>query len=535
MKSIPKQPHRRRGFVVIYLSFSIVVLLGISALVVDLGIAYQKRAFMQKASDTAAMAAAAYAVSNPGAITAAISNTAKVFASTNYGYTDGTNGVTVTVVVTNSATSIGTGNVVVTISKPQPTLFARIFRMKLFSGDTPFVANSMQIGTTATAAYTTTYVVKSGISGSSQGYGVNSLSYANLSLCGPLSTTNRGDKFSSRYTSSDGSNTGTLRPNPYFVPANLRPQDDRKTDFQTQLVAGEQSIQGDGYYFDFTIPASAGRVSVQLYDPGNSTESVDPSTAPINKAWNEINSSNNNTRTPTGTMRAVPTKTRFQAWNDNGTPDDKDDDVRVTGGSALYGETTPDKTWIDSCIIDPSLYPPSSKFYMNATTVDGTGKNGFNVRLNRVNASGVPQDTDAVFSGSGNGTSVSSRGVLPISFGSNGTANLSLGYVPANATSITIKRFDVDVGTPSGGFGITYTSSSTATPPVPTPYPGAFLLGGGSANDVDQTEVITLPAGYAGGNWVAAYSAGQADQSTWMMSYTGPPSSNAVTSIRLTN
>lgn len=545
--------NRRRGFVTLYLALSLIVLLGISSLVVDLGIAYQKRASMQKAADASALAGAAYGVQNPTASATAIQTAATTFASTNYGYSNNVDNATVTASVTK--VTDGNGSIIVGIARPQPTLFARIFRMSLFKSGTSLTINATNIGARATALFTTTGYAVGGISGNNNSYGLNSTATANLSLVGPLASTNRGDNRSSYYTSSDGTNTGIMSPNTgkpdqdtNYAALDMkirRPEDDRFNDSPSQLASGEAIPKGDGYYFDLSIPANT-PVALQLYDPGNANENTDPSTL-FNKKWNETTTGTNSTRGPgpNGTMRTVTTKTRFQVWCDMGHPEDITQAKRIF--SNLYADepqysfdnsaNSAYKGWINAVNIDPNavvngvrLYPVGAKFYMNATTVDGNGKNGFNVRLNRLDPqTSLPKDTDANYSAAGgNGTSVTTRGLLPINFGSNGTATLSLGDVPANATSVTIKRFDVDVGTSPGGFAVTYTDTNSGT------HTGGFGYGGYNANDKTQTDVFNLGAGYTGGNWTASYSAGTSDQSTWTMSYVGPPQF-PITNIRLTD
>lgn len=554
---ISTKRHRRRGFVTLYLAISLTLLLGISSLVVDLGIAFQKRSYMQKAADASALAGAALGVKNPNATAGDIEAEAISFATTNYGYTTtNDNKVTVTAVV--NRLSDGNGSIVVGIRRPQPTLFARIFRLGMLGNDSMKI-DVMEIGARATATFVTEGQVFGGVSGNNDSYGLNSKATANLSLVGPLATTNRGDNRSSYYTSNNGTNASVKVGGKWFrdnsdyalLDTNTRrPEDDRFNDSPTK-PASEVIPKGDGYYFDLSIPANT-KVALQLYDPGNANENQDASTL-FNKRWNETNSSTNNTRAPDGTMRAVTTKTRFQVWCDMGQPNDVTKAKRIFnklyGDEAQYSFDDPsnaaNKGWINAVNIDPSAYPAGSKFYLNSTTVDGTGKNGFNVRLNRLDDAGLPKDKDTDYEAvGGNGTNVTTRGYLPINFGSNGTADLSMGYVPAGATKVTIKRFDVDVGTNGGGFSVNYkTTPIDPTTKLPIPAQaltktGAFGLGGGNANDLTQTDIIDLtqmyPGGYPGGNWSLSYGAGQSDQSTWTMSYIGPPT-NAVTNIRLTD
>lgn len=526
--------HRRRGFVTLYLALSLTLLLGISSLVIDLGVAFQKRSYMQKASDASALAGAAYAVQNPLATIAQVKSAAENFATTNYGYTNGSNNVTVTTTVT--PVSSGTGSIAVSILRPQPTLFARIFSLSMFGG-TPMRIDAMQIGASAMATYTTLGTVKTPISGNSTGYGLVDQATANLSLLGPLATTNRGDNRSARYTSSNGANNGpSISVNNGgtdqiggsqigYTPAVLRPKGDDRTKYQASFSAGENFPVGDGYYFDLAMPTGGGKALLQIYDPGTADQKSDPN-AYKGKAWNETADGTNSTRRFDGTMSAVPTKTLFQVWSDNGTPDDISDDVQI--GAQLYGnESAYSQKWVNSFLIEPSKYPATANYYLNATTVDGNGKNGFDIRLNRTDDGVTAKDTDTTFKTGGNGSGVTTRGILPINFGSDGDAVLALGNVKAGATTMIVTRFDVDVGTDGGGFFLTYTDSNglTYTPPVKG-------LGGGNANDKYQTDIIPLGSSYAGGDWKVSYKAGTNDQSTWKMSYTGVPE-NPTTSIRL--
>jgi Flp pilus assembly protein TadG len=121
----------RKGAISIVTAFTFTAVLGFAGLGTEASYWYVKKRSLQGATDSAAFAAAAALMSGETFTTSTTGtpvNTAKAI-SAQYGFVDGTNGVTVTV---NSPPSTGpnTANnsaVEVVISQPQPRLFSSLF------------------------------------------------------------------------------------------------------------------------------------------------------------------------------------------------------------------------------------------------------------------------------------------------------------------------------------------------------------------------------------------------------------------------
>ena len=113
--------HRRqKGQVLATFAFCMVALVGFMGLAIDMGYLRLVKRKMQSAADSAAIAGASQL--KIGGVTAA----AQADAARD-GYTDGTNGVVVTVNAPTSGSHIGASFVEVVVSQPQPTFFMKIF------------------------------------------------------------------------------------------------------------------------------------------------------------------------------------------------------------------------------------------------------------------------------------------------------------------------------------------------------------------------------------------------------------------------
>ena len=97
---------------------------------------------------------------------------------------------------------------------------------------------------------------------------------------------------------------------------------------------------------------------------------------------------------------------------------------------------------------------------------------------------------------------------IEINFDQTGTSQVRMGYVPATATSVTITKFDTDVGSKS----IAYEDDNG------NKWSGVLNSGNGAFS----TDTINLGSNYPGGNWIVDYTAGSSDTSVWDMSYVGP-------------
>lgn len=476
-RSRPNPRSRRGGAVLVYVSLIFVLLMGVAAIVIDEGYWFGRRAEMQKATDAAVMAGAGALVSGDRTTAEArATDEAYRYAKLN-GFDHTISGISVAPQNDGVAKRFS-----VTISQPNPTFFGSVFG-----------THAVNITTSATAAYDRPSQVLIPITGGN--YGVNT-GPINIGIYGPEQITNRGDLYSARYTTDS---RGQIVPNPAY--------------------------RADGYSFAVTLDSSfnSPTATLQIYDADSTATGAD-STAD-SKVWDE---NNKTVYGPTGNGFGVvgynkPTVTRYTLWSDKGTPFDPTDDVRIDsrdiGDDASY-----DKQWKDFFTWNPATYrasKPSSQFRLQVQTISGANENGFNVRVTR------PGDTDATFAGGGNGTNVSAIGDLPVNFGRTGIGEVSLGYVPAGATKVRVDHFDSDVGVTAGDrIKYSYTNAGATS----QTYYGNPLLGA-AADNVTETDSFDL-SGYTGGTWKAIYKAGGSDNTTWKLSYEGPPT-DAPGSIRL--
>jgi hypothetical protein len=175
-------------------------------------------------------------------------------------------------------------------------------------------------------------------------------------------------------------------------------------------------------------------------------------------------------------------------------------------------------------------------FRLNVKTINGASENGFNLRAGKPIANvrerlryGTTQyslynSTTGKWGNwsntnpfnSNNGTNITASGSIPMNFNAYGNTTIALGHVEAGATSVSITKFDTDVGATS-----VYYSDGTH-------YYTGILSGG----DEFRTDKFDLGDNYAGGDWTATYAAGTGDTSVWDMSFVGP-SSLSPGSVRL--
>ncbi len=464
---------RRQGAVLIYVVLSATVLLGICAIVIDEGYWFIRKADLQKAADASAMVGAARLAENLDSSVAIQSS--KDYAKDN-GYEDGQRDISVNPTIDTSA---------------------RLFTVSIVKRETGFFGGILGISNTdinavAVASYNTATSILIPITGRT--YGVNN-GPINVGIYGPDQISARGDKFSTKYKTIDGV-TGL---NPDYRP--------------------------EGYNFFVALPTDPNfgeTASLQIYDPDSYDSGADTTAA--NKRWDE---QNGNTYGDTGSgFGRVPgnpdTITRYTIYSDNGTPYNNSDDTQIGNPQEYGNDAASDKQWVNSFDLQvrtiKNLRPDKDvNVRLQVQTISGSSENGFNLRVAR------PSDTDATFASGGNGTNISAVGSLPVNFGASGTGNVALGDVPRGATEVVVKHFDSDVGVVAGTT-INYNDGSTD-------YTGNPLLGR-DADDIEENDTFALGSGYAGGSWRASYSAGASDNTTWDLSYSGPPDGN-VSEIRL--
>ena len=469
---------RRGGAVLVYFSLALVLLLGVCAIVIDEGYWFYRQAEMQKATDAAAMAGA-------GALISGVEATADSRATSDalrYAKVNGFDGTQPRVTVTPYNDKVAK-TFRVTISEPYPTFFGQVLGKK-----------QINIVTTGTASYNRPSQVLIPITGGN--YGVNT-GPINIGIYGPEQITNRGDLYSARYTTDS---QGRIVPNPV--------------------------ARADGYSFAVTVPPtfSSPTATLQIYDADSMASGADATAD--GKVWDE-NGKDQYGLVGNGFGKIgsnATTITRYALYSDNGTPFDPSDDgppidTRDIGADAAYNQQ-----WKDFFTWNPAQYRSQNagaNFRLQVQTISGSNENGFNVRVTR------PGDTDQTFVNGGNGSNVNAIGDIPVNFGKTGTGEVSLGYVPPGATQVRVDHFDSDVGvTPGDRIQYSYSKNGSTS----QTYYGNPLLGS-AADNKTETDTINL-SGYQGGIWKAIYKAGGSDNTTWKLTYDGPPTGSPG-SIRL--
>lgn len=464
---------RRRGVAFVYTTFFLAVIVGVSAMVVDMGNVYREKAHMQKACDSAALAGA-WQLAHFKGYNAALSQ-AQTYAAlpANGNYVNGVDGCTMLVYYPareNQYAAESTSNsdndrwFRVTMQQPRPTYFTFLFGR-----------NKAMITTSAVATYTVNAAMDASGTGT---YGADP-GTVNLAVFGPDGYYNSGDPYSTKYLP-DGS------ANPLYNPNGL--------DFQVQ------------------VPKGMGLTDFDIFDPdGYNKDGVAAPQAGvrIDELWKSngaVGSSSN------------VTTTKYTLYYDSGTPDDPTDDVYIDSKS--YGNTSStDMKWNSVFTLnrDAAAYSKDGKgktlanggvgnFRLNVTSTAGASENGFGLRAG--------PDADTTFK-STNGTKIIGVGHLPINFNIDGSATIRLGTVPTDAAGkeVIIRKFDTDVQAASGAANtVTYTCSSL---------PGKSWTGKLSGNGLFATDTISVPTNYTEGTWSVTYSAGRQDTSMWDMSYTG--------------
>ncbi len=143
--SLMNRRQGQRGQVIVLASLAIVVLIGFAGLVIDLGNIYTTRRRMQTAADAAAIAAANTLQSSDSSD---YSSAAQSVASVN-GFTDSSNGVTVTVGSPSSCPNASEQQCVqVTVAQTIPTYFLKVLDVLGYSYDTISVQTQAIAGTT---------------------------------------------------------------------------------------------------------------------------------------------------------------------------------------------------------------------------------------------------------------------------------------------------------------------------------------------------------------------------------------------------
>lgn len=490
---------RRRGVAFVYTALGLAVALMVAAIVVDVGMLYQRKASMQRAADSAALAGA-YTLANFGT-----SNDAYLAAGgmaarpENGGYTDvkqlpgftsqyvanvGNSKFSVSYPATDESGIQHNNWFKVTISRPEPAMF---------SGMWPLNRKELGVTASATALYDTLAPLE--IKGQGT-YGV-APGPVNLSVFGPNGRYSYGDCYSTRFLN-DGKT-----PNPNY--------------------------NRNGYDFIVNVPATQRQTEVEIFDPDcyNAGGATDASATAIDEF-----------RTQTGQGQNGPTDattTQYSLYWDHGTADPSDD---VLIGTRSWGyDSTSDMKWIDAFRFDRANYVGGG-FRLNIKSTAGSSENGFDLRAGPARDQTTTYTTETYISGydsngraiystrqvptvhpapnfdPNNSNGIQAQGHLPINFNISGTTKMTLGKIPpqAGGSDLIIRKFDTDINSQS----ITYTCDKL---------PGKSWPGKLATDGTFATDTIRIPDSYRSltesGTWYAEYVAGNQDTSVWDMSYTG--------------
>ena len=478
----PFSRQRKGQTMVMFALFFALGITGLLAFVVDQGMWYQRQANIQRAADFSAIAGASMLARNKRVdanFTTAV-DYAKDYAAFN-GFKDGVNGVTVQASVDDTLREF-----TVQISRREASLFGR-WLARDENGKLPKGAQGVLISARAVAEYT--YTTKGQLSITGRVYGIND-GPINLGLYGPDQIAERGDLYSAKFINTSNG------------------------------IRTNKDYRESGYRFNVSIPENFGSSAVlQIYDPDSHDSGTDPTAD--GKRWDENGKDvyvpdGGDKGKKSGTNRE--TKTKYSLYSDGGTPNDLTDDTLIREVT-IGADSSKDKKWDNTFTINlesiRSQRGPNGElinFRLQTATTSGSNENGFNLRV--VQPGRTDSENDFTFRNGGNGTDITADGDIPVNFGKGGVGQVVLGYVPANAQEVRVRRFDADTGVTAGS-QIQYTNSASSDVQLGQPALG------GAGNNVWEVDPLTMPAGYNGATWTANYSAGSSDNTTWKLDYVG--------------
>jgi len=467
---------RRRGIAVIYMCALMIFLLMVASMVIDMGFLYRQKSEAQRAADAAALAGAWQLANFRGQPAADAQAVKYAGLPENGGYVNGVNGATIKLEypVKDESGVVQNNWYRVTITRPERTFFALAGSSK----------TKYDVIATATALYETNAPLDI------NGLGTYGATNSSVNICafGPKARYDYGDAYST-------TNLLNGNPNPNYSPT--------------------------GYDFLATVPQGTVKPEFDVMDP-DCYDDIGQDSANLGNGKIEYDQY----RAPDGSTTAIYNGvstldvTRYSVYDDNGTPGNPNDDVLL--GSATYGGTSAadiaaNGNWVPIWIDTRSARSTTNSNYrINVQTLSGSSNNGYNLRCG-------PQLTGTQQFNPNNGTTISADGKICLNFFQDGTVDVTLGTIPSQAAggNLTINKFDTDVGATN----ITYTCSSL---------PGQSFPGVLAANGTFAADVLSLPASYTQGTWIAHYTAGHADTSCWSMAYSnsGPGSPGRIRLVR---
>ncbi|HEY6058261.1 MAG TPA: pilus assembly protein TadG-related protein, partial [Candidatus Limnocylindrales bacterium] len=305
---------RGRGQIIPIFAIMIVVLMGLTALVVDVSWYWSNTLKVQRAADAAALAGAVWL---PGDLGAAYGRARDE--ATKNGYDDADPNVAVTPIQDSQAVAGGNPNQLdVAVSTQVTTFFMRVFGIRTI---------------TATRVSKAEYVQPVPMGSPLNYYGVYQdckVSGSNIS-CSSIP---------------DASGSGTLATQGFFGAiegqgANRATGDAFATGYNADPTANAQ-YDRHGYDYGITIPASG--ASVYIYDPTFCATTSGPGGGHLGAGDHWLSTANHGT--------AVPVSTYFRLWDTNGTPFTTSDDglnhdgltPNFTSGTMFMNEFQVDKS-----------------------------------------------------------------------------------------------------------------------------------------------------------------------------------------------
>ena len=381
---------KEKGTSLVWLALTIFIVMGILAIVIDIGILQNYRVQMQTAADAAALAGARKLPYENNAYQAAIDMMAF------YDIKNGEGGVEVECV--RNPDGVHSSWYKVQITKTSELYFA----------PAAFDTKIAKVQVSATASYISSLPLY--ISSSLSQYGTNGIQ--NLSCFGPYSRYTYGDAYSTLYLD-DGTDNSRYNPLGYNFLVNVKP--------------------------DYFTKNGTNDIVFQVFDPDcwNIGNAQDAGPGKVD----EIRDSPPAVHNPSSKY----TSTRYQLFAPDSTPVNYDDDSLIAEAIWTPGMIASDMEWTTPTgwSLNLGVYGYGS-YRINVKTIGGSSENGFNLRA------GSPEACYGTWFPN-NGTEIMAIGVLPINFNQSGVIAIDLGYIPpeAGGSTVFVTKFDTDVGAKS--------------------------------------------------------------------------------------
>ena len=530
----PSPARRRRGGVVlVYVALMMPVLLGVAAMAVDMDYLYMRKAEAQKAADAAALAGA-WCMANKTATgcsgsdfgTDVVDNVNGVAAKNGFSISDPKVSIATNCTTANTCTLVNNPLVpgatepwvTVTITRAEPTFFSGCF------GRT---SNSVQ----AFAAAQYQGIPPTQIVGQATDnkYGLGHVNnFYSYEYFGPYGLYSNGDKTATIYTDGTG---GTVNGglNSSYISTGINfdiALPDRSTYATAPLGNGTTNNTNlmDFQIFDPTTTSSSSVDDVVGRQPGKTDSGYNGNPDDITKyTLNYV--------TTDASGKTTTTLVSTATYGDN-------------DPAAVNTWVTPPGWTVD--LSNTTLYPPGGNFQINVTELNGATGNGFNLRAGPPAGDNPTMDTasdttwNAIYGGGTTGvdslSTLSSDTTLPVNLDVTSTAYFELGYIPAptgipsgatNDGTVTVTKFDTDIGAKSLSYELVpHGADPSNISNVLATYTPSYTFQGSSislnsGNGVTSSDKIVLPTSFQGGDIVAVYSAGAADNSQWSLGYSG--------------